>query len=462
MPIELRILGGARAGQTKTFEKSNISLGRHPASDLAFDVSRDLDVSTKHGEIREAAGGYEIFDLNSTNGTYVNGERVTPGGSRVLRTGDTIGFGAHGPTVSVDIAGQPAVAPRTSVAGARHASPPAARPAVAARAATSSRQVSGTGERIAIAVKHQTRMLRYGVIGAVVILGGIAGGAVWMEHRDAATREAQIKQYVAANEELSKSFQTKLLSMNDTSVTNSWKRRADSLSSNARDAKTDSERAVALAALRQEGEFRKKVSTGDWSTIHAANDNAIVLINAEIGSGAQEATGFTVAPSGLIVTNKHVVEDSATGTRASKVHIKFANSRTWNAAHVVRVAGKGVDIALVQLDEGGRYPTVTLAPSVDAPVGSPIMSIGFPDGTSLPMDGTGNDLVAKTTLTLGTISKVISGLLQVDSYATHGSSGSPVFDTHGHVIGAVWGGIDGRIVFAVPAEKIAELVKGAK
>jgi S1-C subfamily serine protease len=81
------------------------------------------------------------------------------------------------------------------------------------------------------------------------------------------------------------------------------------------------------------------------------------------------------------------------------------------------------------------------------------------------MEGSGNALVAKTTLTVGTVSKSIDNVLQIDSFASHGSSGSPVFDMHGHVIGVVWGGppgAAGRIVYAVPASRIAELIRSAK
>src|SRR5579884_4557961 len=101
MAIELRILSGARAGQTESFEQPVVSVGRHPQSDLRFDAERDLDVSTRHGEIRGANGVYTVVDNNSTNGTFVNGERVPAGGSRVLHDGDVIAFGAHGPTASV-------------------------------------------------------------------------------------------------------------------------------------------------------------------------------------------------------------------------------------------------------------------------------------------------------------------------------------------------------------------------
>src|SRR3569833_234638 len=104
MSIELRILSGSRAGQTELFEKTVVAVGRHPASDLQFDPKVDLDVSTRHGEIRGDNGRYEVVDNRSTNGTFVNGERIPSGGSRELRSGDVIGFGSQGPTVAVRIA----------------------------------------------------------------------------------------------------------------------------------------------------------------------------------------------------------------------------------------------------------------------------------------------------------------------------------------------------------------------
>ena len=52
-------------------------------------------------------------------------------------------------------------------------------------------------------------------------------------------------------------------------------------------------------------------------------------------------------------------------------------------------------------------------------------------------------------------------MLQIDSYAGHGSSGSPVFDATGTVVGVIWGGdkeSSGRIVYAVPAQRISAFI----
>jgi mRNA-degrading endonuclease RelE of RelBE toxin-antitoxin system len=63
-------------------------IGRVPGNDL---VLADLDVSRDHAELRKSpTGGYEVIDLNSHNGTFVNGQRVT---SKLLTEDDLVSIG---------------------------------------------------------------------------------------------------------------------------------------------------------------------------------------------------------------------------------------------------------------------------------------------------------------------------------------------------------------------------------
>jgi S1-C subfamily serine protease len=98
----------------------------------------------------------------------------------------------------------------------------------------------------------------------------------------------------------------------------------------------------------------------------------------------------------------------------------------------------------------------------DAAEGMSLVSIGYPLGYDTPQEGKDlNDFMAKSTLNPGTVSKKTTSVLQIDSYATHGSSGSPVFSNRGHVVGLIYGGAreaGGKIVYAVPAEKVAAFV----
>jgi len=66
----------------------SLRIGRAPDNDLVLD---DLLVSRHHAELREKAdGGYEITDLSSQNGTFVNGRRIS---TQPLTDSDTIGVG---------------------------------------------------------------------------------------------------------------------------------------------------------------------------------------------------------------------------------------------------------------------------------------------------------------------------------------------------------------------------------
>lgn len=458
MPIELRILSGARAGQGESFEKSVIAVGRHPLCDFRFDPKQDLDVSTRHGEIRLVGSRYAILDSNSTNGTFVNGKRVPPGGSLELNNNDVIAFGAQGPTVSVSVSpqpGAPIVAPRASAAAASGTPP----------APTSQRPSGGkprrnTAERVAIAVAQQTRRLWFAIIGIVVILGGTAAALYMKSSRESEASRVKISELLAANEAIAKSFQDRL-KQGDTALANRMRRVNDSLVQALRQAKSTTQMAVAEAALRKHSDLQRQITEMDYSAIVAANDPAVVLIASEMGGAATiEATGFCVRASGLIVTNRHVVIDSVTRAAASGIRVKFANSGRTYRAHVVKVPeSAATDLALIQIDEGGKFATVaSLAPAGDVAVGAPVSVIGYPLGADLPMDGS----AAKTTATFGNVGKVVPDVLQIDAYATHGSSGSPVFDAHGHVVGIVSGGVGDRIVFSVPVDRLHELLRGVK
>jgi S1-C subfamily serine protease len=88
--------------------------------------------------------------------------------------------------------------------------------------------------------------------------------------------------------------------------------------------------------------------------------------------------------------------------------------------------------------------------------------IGFPLGVDLPSDRRGTRQVARTSLTAGTVSKVLSDLVQVDGYGAEGSSGSPIFDRAGNVVAVLYGGqpgTGGRIVFGVPVSYARQLAQ---
>jgi hypothetical protein len=65
---------GPNAGSRYVLDTETTALGRHPDSDIFLD---DITVSRRHAVIRHITdNGYEVADVGSLNGTYVNHERV--------------------------------------------------------------------------------------------------------------------------------------------------------------------------------------------------------------------------------------------------------------------------------------------------------------------------------------------------------------------------------------------------
>jgi S1-C subfamily serine protease len=457
MRVELRITRGSRAGQRELFEKSVISIGRHPLNDLRFDPERDPDASSRHAEIRILGDKATLRDLQSTNGTFVNGQRVT--GERALFDADVLSFGLEGPEVEFRVAAD-AQAPGAAAATA---------PAAAAEAAAEPRR--DTVARIAHAVEQQTGSLRRMVIalGALVVVG--ASVAFWIVRRDSAQTQARVDVLLKRNDSLSVAFEAIVGSMRgrvaglDSALAAS-RRETDQIRSHLRDAVRAGGAAnvEALSARLDKAESRQRslVSAGgvDYESIAAKDGPAIVFIAIEEAGGAfSSGSGFNVSPSGLIVTNRHVVQD-ARGRPARRVKVIFDNtSGAWRSAHVVKVSPTD-ELAFIRIDDAGNYPAVAgVARQSALRVGTPVALMGYPLGTSTAgMGGDINTLRPKSTLGLGTVSKILADTLQFDAFAAPGSSGSAVFDARGFVVGVLFGGqreSNGRILYAVPSDKLA-------
>jgi hypothetical protein len=121
--ITLTIQQGPHRGQRFSVTRDSIIIGRVVGSDV---VISDPEVSRRHASITWERGQPVIRDLGSTNGTFVNGVRLT--GPRALREGDTIGLGKVplGFQSSAVAGAYPTVArPAPPPAYARPPSPPA-------------------------------------------------------------------------------------------------------------------------------------------------------------------------------------------------------------------------------------------------------------------------------------------------------------------------------------------------
>jgi hypothetical protein len=90
---------GPNPGQIYELDKKEIIIGRDIANDI---VLNDAEVSRRHAHLIQEGNRYTIEDLNSTNGTYIDGQRLI--GPHVLATGEIIMFGDN---VGVVFEGEP-------------------------------------------------------------------------------------------------------------------------------------------------------------------------------------------------------------------------------------------------------------------------------------------------------------------------------------------------------------------
>lgn len=83
----LKVVSGPNAGHSYVITGDEAVLGRYPFCDI---VLPSHNVSRQHARIVRVADGYSIEDLNSRNGTFVNGQRIA--GSTQLHDGDRLHF----------------------------------------------------------------------------------------------------------------------------------------------------------------------------------------------------------------------------------------------------------------------------------------------------------------------------------------------------------------------------------
>lgn len=83
----LVIKRGPDAGTRFLLNRDEVTAGRHPSSDICLD---DITVSRQHARFTRTDQGFEVTDVGSLNGTYINRESVDTG---LLSNGDEVQIG---------------------------------------------------------------------------------------------------------------------------------------------------------------------------------------------------------------------------------------------------------------------------------------------------------------------------------------------------------------------------------
>lgn len=151
------------------------------------------------------------------------------------------------------------------------------------------------------------------------------------------------------------------------------------------------------------------------------NTKGVVYIKIfdEEGTQLASGSGFCITPDGIIATNYHVIDG------AYSIRCSFDDGRSYDVKYILNF-DKKKDIALLQLKDSTNLPILSIGNSNKIELGDDVVAIG-------------NPMELQNTVSSGIISGVrkILGLnyLQTTASISPGSSGGPLFNSYGEVIG---------------------------
>ncbi len=152
-------------------------------------------------------------------------------------------------------------------------------------------------------------------------------------------------------------------------------------------------------------------------SIYEKINPAIVTVDSQVPDGLSCGTGCIIDKSGIILTSAHVIDIG------KAVIVTMSNGQNYEAK-VLKHLGDNKDIALLKIDVPTDLKTVKLGNSEKIKVGEKVLAIGNPFGFS-------------GTLTQGIISRIdyAKNRIQTDAAINPGSSGGPLLNTKGEIIG---------------------------
>jgi serine protease Do len=153
-----------------------------------------------------------------------------------------------------------------------------------------------------------------------------------------------------------------------------------------------------------------------------AADQGNMTAQTKVAEHRIQGSGFFIDPSGVLITNRHVIAD------AGEIFVNLHDTTRLKASVIATAAQS--DIALLKVNVGRAVPTVTFGDSDGMRPGDPVFVIGNPFGLG-------------STVTSGIVSALDRNVVesesgsffQIDAALNPGNSGGPVFNKAGNVIG---------------------------
>lgn len=175
---------------------------------------------------------------------------------------------------------------------------------------------------------------------------------------------------------------------------------------------------------------------------------------------AGTGTAFCVHPSGLFVTNEHVIRGAQDGAIVLVMNPSLDAQKVLKAK-VVRV-DKGADLALLRAADAADLPSLQLGAVDGIAELAEVVACGFPLGKALATDKREYPAVSVNAGSVTALRQKGGQLqtVQIDVAVTFGNSGGPVLDDTGKVVGVVVGGVPGTgINSAIPVNRLDRFLK---
>jgi S1-C subfamily serine protease len=184
------------------------------------------------------------------------------------------------------------------------------------------------------------------------------------------------------------------------------------------------------------------VPAGSFSAarVYAQRSPGVVTVYSYFGGEEAQGSGFAVSRGGTILTNAHVITnagETAPGEPvhgAGRVYVEFADHDRIPAS----IVGWDVfdDVGVLRVDPlSHSLAPLSLGRSADVVVGEPVAAIGSPLGNEDSLAVGVVSAVRRSIAALTAARFQIIDAIQTDASITHGSSGGPLLDGAGRVIG---------------------------
>jgi S1-C subfamily serine protease len=417
--MQLTITSGPGAGRTVKVEGTEFTIGREAGVDL---VLADGKASRRHAALRVLPDGRAtLYDLGSSNGTFVNGRRIQStllqGGEQV-QIGDTVMVADGGAAVAPPAPQPPqpvAVQPTPPTEPLTPATPPAQQPAFTPPSPQPVVQRPSRTQSAIQRVMLQRAVNRATIIGIVAIVLVVALGA------------------------------------------------------------------LAAAGVFSGG----KSTLSNAQIVDKVRPSTWFVVNDHGGGRVGRGTGWVWdAGQGIIVTNAHVVAQSSNMTVAQGDDLKIESvGDTFRAGpngKTAKILGAAncEDIGVIQVSDRSGLKNLPRGSQKDLKVGDHVVAVGYPGTHNITQSAFGPGFTrAQLTATSGDVSTVSTTFSSVDeggdtfgpyqnvvltdTVINPGNSGGPLVDEQGRLVGmnsaTAAGDVTGQN-YAVGVDRINEMV----